>query len=97
MTKRSIILTLIAAALLVPSTDAAASVFKKKKKKKYRRLLRRLHSWRSPVVSLRETRLSWRWNNPVKKRWELRNPEKQNPVPLCRNHRDKIRRVRSKM
>lgn len=33
MTKRSIILTLIAAALLVPSTDAAASVFKKKKKK----------------------------------------------------------------
>lgn len=34
MTKRSIILTLVAAALLVPSTDAAASVFKKKKKKK---------------------------------------------------------------
>ena len=33
MTKRSIILALIAAALLVPSTDAAASVFKKKKKK----------------------------------------------------------------
>lgn len=33
MTKRSIILTLIAAALLVPSTDAAASVFKKKRKK----------------------------------------------------------------
>lgn len=33
MTKRSIILTLIAAALLVPSADAAASVFKKKKKK----------------------------------------------------------------
>ena len=33
MTKRSIILTLIAAALLVPSTDVAASVFKKKKKK----------------------------------------------------------------
>ena len=33
MTKRSVILTLIAAALLVPSTDAAASVFKKKKKK----------------------------------------------------------------
>lgn len=33
MTKRSIILTLIAAALLVPYTDAAASVFKKKKKK----------------------------------------------------------------
>lgn len=34
MTKRSVILTLIAAALLVPSTDAAASVFKSKKKKK---------------------------------------------------------------
>lgn len=33
MTKRSVVLTLIAAALLVPSTDAAASVFKKKKKK----------------------------------------------------------------
>ena len=33
MTKRSIILALIAAALLVPSTNAAASVFKKKKKK----------------------------------------------------------------
>ncbi len=34
MTKRSIILALVAAALLVPSADAAASVFKKKKKKK---------------------------------------------------------------
>ncbi len=34
MTKRSIILTLIAAALLVPSTDAAASVFKKEKEEK---------------------------------------------------------------
>ncbi len=34
MTKRSIILALIAAALLVPSTDAAAFPFKKKKKKK---------------------------------------------------------------
>ena len=33
MTKRSIILALVAAALLVPSTDAAASMFKKKKKK----------------------------------------------------------------
>ncbi len=33
MTKRSIILALVAAALLVPSADAAASVFKKKKKK----------------------------------------------------------------
>ena len=34
MTKRSVILALVAAALLVPSADAAASVFKKKKKKK---------------------------------------------------------------
>ena len=34
MTKRSIILALIATALLVPSTDAAAFPFKKKKKKK---------------------------------------------------------------
>ena len=34
MTKRNIILALIAAALLVPSTDAAAFPFKKKKKKK---------------------------------------------------------------
>ncbi len=33
MTKRSVILALVAAALLVPSADAAASVFKKKKKK----------------------------------------------------------------
>ncbi len=34
VTKRSVLLTLIAAALMVPSTDAAASVFKSKKKKK---------------------------------------------------------------